>query len=141
MSIQLSTTQRLKNAMLPSLLSGAIGGAVYYFMYNTPEMGAIKVPFGPIELTPFMAVGGAVAAGTLVGELSTQFVLPWVQGSGYQAMEEFAIPPALAGVGSVAAMKLLIGGDEMLPIFLLGAGSSVGAKYIYGGFEGNRIVA
>lgn len=128
-------TQRFKNAIMPSLLSGAIGGTIYYFMYNSPEMGAIKIPFGPIELAPYMAVGGAVATGTLAGEILTQFVLPYFQGSGFEGVEEFVIPPAMAGLGSYGAMKLLIGGSEMLPIMALGAGSSVGAKYIYGAFE------
>lgn len=128
-------SQRIKNSIVPSLLSGSIGGAAHYFMYRAVN-DAVKVPFASFEVSPFMAVGGAIAVGTLSGEILTQFALPYFQGNAmYGGLEEIAIPPAMAGVGTVAAVKFLIGGDEMLNPFLLGAASSVGAKYITGAFE------
>ena len=147
----LSITQRAKNAIMPSLMSAAVGTAAYYFIYGSID---VKLPYGPIQLAPHFAVGASVGIGTFVGEIGTQFVLPMVQGTSYQSMEEFIIPPALAGLGSflalktfvaglgsLLALKTFVGGDEMMPIVLLGAGSSIGAKYLYGGLEGNKIVA
>lgn len=134
----LSITQRAKNAIMPSLMSAAVGTAAYYFIYGSID---VKLPYGPIQLAPHFAVGASVGLGTFVGEIGTQFVLPMVQGTSYQSMEEFVIPPALAGLGSFLALKTFVGGDEMMPIVLLGAASSIGAKYLYGGLEGNKIVA
>jgi hypothetical protein len=91
------------------------------------------VPIGPLQLSPMLAVGGGIAAGTLVGEVATEFVLPKIQGSGYSNYEEMAIPPILSGVGSWLALKMLVSKDaEFMTPFLLGAGSSSLGKTVYG---------
>lgn len=124
--------QKLKNSVVPSLISGAIGTGVYYFMYGTATQG-ITVPFGPLQISPMLAVGGGVAMGTLVGEVATEFVLPKIQGAGYNGYEEMAIPPVLSGLGSWLAVKMLVTKDaEFMTPFLLGAASSSLGKTVYG---------
>jgi hypothetical protein len=124
--------QKLKNSIVPSLISGAIGTGVYYFIFGSATQ-SITVPFGPIQLSSMYAVGGGIAVGTLVGEVATEFVLPKIQGSGYSSYEEMAVPPVLSGLGSWLTMKMLITKDaQFMTPFLLGAASSSLGKTVYG---------
>lgn len=128
-----SLTDKIKESVIPSVITGAIGAGVYYFMYNIPGMENIKVPFGPLELSPIMAIGAASGLGNLVGETATHFVLPHIQSMGLVQKEEFIVPPILSGVSTYLVSRFMVSENaELLPTFLIGAGSSAGAKYVYG---------
>lgn len=131
-----SVVDKLKETFIPSILTGAIGAGAYYFMYNQPGMMSMKVPFGPIELNPIFAVAGSAMVGNLVGETATHFILPYVQSYGTVAHEELIVPPVLSGISTYLAARFMVSENaEILPTFLIGGGSSVASKYIYGMIE------
>lgn len=130
---QQSVIEKLKESAIPSLLTGVVAGGIYYLMYNQPGFGNIKIPVGPIELNPMMAVGTVAAIGNLAGETATHFVLPHFQNMGLVGREELIVPPVLSGLGTYLGARFLISENaEFLTTAAIGAGASVGSKYIYG---------
>jgi hypothetical protein len=130
--------QKIKNSVIPSVVSGAIGTGIYYFMYGNP---GVTVPFGPIQLNPMFAVGAGITVGTLVGEIATEFVLPKIQGSGYSNYEEMVIPPVLSGLGTHLALKMLVTSEaEFITPFVMGAAASSLGKTVYGMLEMEKML-
>lgn len=126
-----TTLDKLKNSVIPSALAGASAVGIYYLLYgdiSTP------VPFGPMEMPVWGAIGGSVAVGNMVGEITTEFVLPMIpKNEKFQGYEEKIVPPVLSGLGSYLAMRFLVSENTSLfESMAIGAGGSIAGKYIYG---------
>lgn len=123
--------EKLKNTLVPSIFAGAVGTAAFYFIYDHELMA--KIPFAGTELPVGLTVGLTVGLGNMAGEVLTQFVLPLIpKNEMFQNYEEHIVPPILAGLGSFAAMKILVSENTLfLPAMVVGASGSVGGKYLY----------
>lgn len=125
---------KLENTLVPSLLAGAIGAGVTYFMY--PSAG-VKIPFGPLELDPFIATGLAVGLGNMGGEILTQYVMPYIpKNQSFANLEEKVVPAITAGLATYGLAYVLTGGADLKTAMLIGGGSSVASKYVYGMLPG-----
>lgn len=124
--------EKLKKSIYPSVLAGAAGIGVYYFLFDSDLMTA--VPFGPINVPVSLAVGGSVLIGNMAGELLTNFVLPLIpKNEMFQNYEEMVIPPALASLSTYLTMKILVSEDtQVLPALVTGGAGSIAGKYVYG---------
>lgn len=124
--------KKIENTIVPSLFAAGVGAAAYYFMYG--NQGIETVPLGPLNVSLPIAVGATVFIGNTAGEVLTQFVLPMLpDDQKFKGIQEAAVPPAMAGLGVFLSMRMLVSENtEIIPSVLLGAGSSIGGKYIYG---------
>ncbi len=125
--------QKLENTIVPSLIAGAVGSGIYMLIYGNQE---IDVPLGPLDVPVWAAVGATVAIGNAAGEVLTQYVLPMIpKNENFQKYEEMVIPPLMTGLSTHLAMRFLVSENtELVPSLAIGAGSSVGGKYVYGMF-------
>ncbi len=129
----MTTIDKLKNALIPSAISGGLSVGAYYFLVDSDL--SRPLPLLGTTVPTFAAVGVSSFVGALAGEFITGYVAPMLGGGSgtMHNIEEMIIPPAMAGAGTVAAMKLLIDSRVAIwPSFLVGAVGEVGAKYIYG---------
>ena len=128
----MNTMEKIKASIVPSLFTGAAATLLYYGLVDRDLTSSI--PFGPIDLPVFAAVGGAAAIGDLAGEVTTEFVLPHFQKNQFLlGMEDKIVPPVLSGLGTYAVMSTLIsGGTSFMYSFGIGAGGAVAGKYVYG---------
>lgn len=127
-----SFKKKIENTLVPSLFAAGVGAGAYYFMYGSQEIES--VPLGPLNVSLPIAVGGTVFIGNVAGEILTQFILPMLpEDEQFKKIQEMVVPPAITGLSTFLSMRILVSENtELLPAILLGGGSSIGGKYIYG---------
>lgn len=128
----MTTLDKLKKSVVPSLFAGGVSVGLTYLLYDKNLM--MPVPFGPLEVPAFVAIGGSCTIGNMAGEVLTEFVLPMIpKNESFQKYEEAIIPPVLAGASTYLAMKFLISDNANFQnSFVIGAGGSVVGSRIYG---------
>ena len=89
-----------------------------------------------MSVAPFMAIGGSVAAGSLLAGAFNTYALPRLhQSQGAQAAESGIIGVVVPGAAAVLATHLLIGKlsgpSAMLEIAAYGAGGELASSYAY----------
>lgn len=129
----MSTLDKIKNTLVPSAFAGAASVGIYYFLFDKEAIG-ITVPFGPLEVPAWAALGGSVALGNMAGEILTDYVLPMIpKNENFQKYESTIIPPVLSGLASFGIMRTLVSpSTEFQTAFIVGAGGSVAGNYVYG---------
>ena len=126
-----SVVEKLKDALVPSALGGAVSVGSYYFLVDNDL--SRPLPFVGTSVPTWAAIGVSSAIGGLAGSVLTEFILPYIpQNSMFAKAEDLVIPPTMAGIGSVVAMKGLIDSRVAIwPSFLVGATGEIGGQYIY----------
>ena len=127
-----STLEKLKKVFVPSVFAGAASVGVYYLLVDS-DLSA-SVPFGGMNLPVWGAVAGSVTLGNMVGEVASEFITPMItKNMTFAKVEDAILPPALAGLGSYLAFRLLVSDQtSLVNAVIIGAGGSVAGKYVYG---------
>ena len=117
--------------LVEALASGAVNyGAVYLILGN---YGTVALP-GGMEVSPAAGMALTVASADLAASYIADEVEKMNSADQFDESIRGAIKPAMTGLASVAAGRLLIGQyadtAAMAKVAGLGAGSSVGGKYI-----------
>ena len=128
----MSTLEKLKNSIVPSVFAGATSVGIYYLLFFF--FLVTEVPFGPISLPVWGAVAGACTLGNMAGEVLTEFVLPMIpKNESLQKYEDMVIPPAISGLATYLTMRFLVSNNtKPLESVILGSGGSVLGSYVYG---------
>ena len=117
--------------LLEAASSGLVTyGAVYLILGN---YGTVALP-GGMEVSPAAGMALTVASADLAASYISDEVEKMNSADQFDESIRGAIKPAMTGLASVAAGRLLIGQyadtSAMAKVAGLGAGSSVGGKYI-----------
>jgi len=112
---------------------GVVAGVGAKFLLG--EDGS-AIPFLGMEVSPMVAVGGAVGLASVGGELLSGYVLPMLpQSEGAEKMESMLLQPALTGAAALVVGKVCCGGftdtSGMVKLFALGAASDVAGGYAW----------
>ena len=126
------SSQSTKEMLLRPALAGAAAGFAFGAM-NGFDGSVAVLGFG---VAPFIAIGGSVAAGSLLAGGFNQYVLPRLhQSAGAQAAESGVLGIVIPGAAAVLATHLLIGRlsgpSAMLEIAAFGAGGELAANYAW----------
>ena len=124
-----SVVEKLKDELIPSLASGAVGALAASFIMGVDLNLILNV--GNMEVPAWVAVGGTIAAADLVAYASKDFVLEKIPTfKNYGGLENRILPPVLAGGATYLLFRTAISSDVSLTnSFLLGAGSSIVGRY------------
>ena len=124
-----SLTEKLKDELVPSLASGAIGALAASFIMGVDL--SMQLPVMNMNLPAWAAIGGAISAADLIAYSSHDFVLekiPSIQR--FATYENRFLAPVLSGVATYGLFRTAISPEASLTnSFLLGAGSSIGGQY------------
>lgn len=125
-----SITSKLKEVFIPSLLTGGISVGIYLGLYNGSMFAPI--PFGGLDIPASLAVALSTTAGNMIGEIGSEFILPYIPGNSYSGAEGMILKPALSGLANYLVMRTAVSDQvSMLPSLVTGAGGSIAANYIY----------
>jgi hypothetical protein len=115
-----------------ALYSGAVGALGAALLFG--ESGTAQ--FLNMPLPASIVVGASVAAGSVVSDLSADYIINRLdENDGLKTIENTGIKIALAGGGTMLGLKYLSGIDPSLNSFALGAGSKVIGDGIYTGYD------
>lgn len=110
-----------KSVAKKAIYSGAIGAAAGYFLLGETE-GTLTI--GSMAVPTAVGVGVGVAGGSVAGDLLSGYVIERMdQSDGMRTAESEFVKLGMAGVGTVATLKLAYGIDPSLNGALLGGGS------------------
>jgi len=124
-----SITEKLKDELVPSLASGAIGALAASFLLGVDL--SIQLSIGNMNLPAWAAIGGVISISDLISYASHDYVLekiPAIQK--FATYENRILAPALTGLATYTLFRTTISSDASLTnSFLLGAGSTIGGRY------------
>lgn len=129
MSDNRSITEKLKDEIVPSLASGAIGVLASSFILGVDLTSSINI--NGMSMPVWSAIGSVITLADLGAYASHDYILekiPTLQN--ISSYENKIGAPVLTGLASFGLFKLGISSDvSFTNSFLLGAGSSVGGRY------------
>lgn len=122
--------EKLKDELIPSIASGAVGVLASSFLLGVDLSTNLTV--GNMNIPAWVAIGGVISASDLVAYVSHDFFLeklPALQG--FATYENRLLAPVLSGASSYLLFRTAISADTSITnAVLLGAGSTIGGKYI-----------
>jgi hypothetical protein len=129
MSDNRSITEKLKDELVPSIFSGAIGVLASSFILGVDLNLDISV--GSMNMPLWSIVGGVITSADLLAYASHDYILEKIpQLQNISSVENKIGAPILTGLASYGLFKSGISSDvSFTNSFLLGAGSSVGGRY------------
>ena len=121
--------EKLKDELIPSLASGAIGAIAASFFLGVDL--SMKLNIANMDMPAWAAIGGTVTAADMIAYFSKDFVLEKIPVlKNYGGLEERILPPVLTGAATFALFKTAISSDASLTnSILLGGGSSIVGRY------------
>jgi len=127
----MSVLQKLKDATVPSAMTGLLSVPLYYFFISKDVME--NIPIGGMEIPVWGAIGGSVFVGSEIGALLSEYVAPKIPViKDLQSESNMLVPAISSGVGAIAAFNLLISSNtNNMQAFALGAGSNVVSQLVY----------
>lgn len=125
-----SITEKLRDELVPSVASGAIGVLASSFILGVDL--SMSLPVGSMTLPAWAAIGGVIAGADLVSYASHDYVLEKIPSlQRFATYENRLLAPVLSGVATYGLFRTAVSPDVSLTnSFLLGAGSTVGGKYV-----------
>ena len=124
-----SITEKLKDELIPSLASGAVGVLASSFLLGV-DIGT-TLPVGSLNLPAWAAIGGVITASDLVAYASHDWVLEKIPAiHGFATYENKLLAPVLSGLATYALFVTAVSPDTSLTnSILLGAGSTIVGNY------------
>eukprot|EP01127_Copromyxa_protea_P012504 TRINITY_DN3276_c0_g1_i1.p2 TRINITY_DN3276_c0_g1~~TRINITY_DN3276_c0_g1_i1.p2 ORF type:complete len:152 (-),score=13.36 TRINITY_DN3276_c0_g1_i1:164-619(-) len=116
-----------KEWLVKSAVTGAIATAAGSMVFP-----AQSVSLAGYQVPGSVAMGLGVAGGSLVGDLTHQYVFPYIpHNEKYGKMEEAAVSLAASGLGAYVACQAVGGSGSapFIPAVTLGAGSYLAGDY------------
>lgn len=125
-----SIMEKLKDELVPSLASGAVGVLASSFLLGVDL--STQVPLGSINMPAWVAIGGVLTAADLAAYASHDYIIENISAlKSISNYENRILAPALSGIASYALFATAISPDASLTnSVLLGAGSSVTGRYL-----------
>ncbi len=124
-----SIAQKIKDELIPSLASGAIGVLASSFFLGIDMK--MQIPFGSMSVPAWVAIGGTLTAADMIAYASHDYVLeyiPMIQS--FATVENKLLAPVLSGAATYLVLREAVSTDvSLINTFLLGAGSSIAGKY------------
>jgi hypothetical protein len=121
--------KKLQQIFAPSLIAGGIGVVIAKYVYDI-DISQTEKMIG-IDLPGWLVVGSTVFTGSVLGEFTSDVVIPKIpriQALGN--LQHMILPPTITGITTYGAMFALVSPETSFSsAFVIGVTSSVGGKY------------
>ena len=123
---------KLKEIFVPSLIASGVSLVLYKVVLN--ENLGEQIPVMDSVYPAYLVLGGTAFLGNVAGEFLSDVVIPKIPKiEALGSIQDAIVPPSITGLSTYGVMRFAISEDTSFKhSFLLGAGSSVIGKYIYG---------
>jgi hypothetical protein len=129
----MSIIEKIKSTTVPSLFTAAASVGVFYFVVD--DQLTIDIPFAGAMLPAGVVVAASAFIGNTIGNIASDFVAPHLPLESLQGLEKTLLPASMAGLGTYAAMALLVSTEiKFMDTFIVGGGGSLIGQQLYNAY-------